>query len=249
MKEYSNGFERPVNMNGHTVQADLDVSDGADPNYFVSQLAAEVFGADTKFVGQQFHFHAGSEHTIDDERYDLEMHTVHYPEETKEGFFAAALGIVFSADEEKVTAKLSWAEERIIDTFFDSLQFDDESLENAGPTVDMITYGNLMMMVDFNNRWSYHGSVTTPPCATSVYWNVLQTIYPVKAEHLALFKGQLDKVEGLKAAGNWREIQDTTPEHAVMVINQNKNKGLVAGPLSWLMNMLQKIQNMVTKNK
>lgn len=249
MKEYSNGFERPVNMNGHTVQADLDVSDGADPNYFVSQLAAEVFEADTKFVGQQFHFHAGSEHTIDDERYDLEMHTVHYPEETKNGFLAAALGIVFSADEEKVTAKLSWAEERIIDTFFDSLQFDDEGAENDGPIVDMITYGNLMMMVDFNNRWSYHGSVTTPPCATSVYWNVLQTIYPVKAEHLALFKGQLDKVDGLKAAGNWREIQETTEEHAVMVINQNKNKGLVAGPLSWLMNMLQKIQNMVTKNK
>lgn len=52
MKKYSNGFDRPVNMNGHTVQTDLDVTEGADPNYFVSQLADSVFGADTKFVGQ-----------------------------------------------------------------------------------------------------------------------------------------------------------------------------------------------------
>jgi len=106
-----------------------------------------------------------------------------------------------------------------------------------------------MMMVDFNNRWVYKGSVTTPPCATNVYWNVLHTIYPVKAEHLALFKGQLDKVDGLKAAGNWREIQETTEDHAVMFVQQQKNKGLIAGPLSWLMNFLEKVQNMVTKNK
>ena len=247
MKEYSNGFERPVNMNGHTVQTDLDVADGADPNYFVSQLAGEVFGADTKFVGQQFHFHAGSEHTIDEVRHDLEMHTVHYPEETKEGFLAAALGIVFSVED--YTANLSWAEERIIDTFFDSLQFDDESAENEGPTVDMVTYGNLMMMVDFNNRWVYKGSVTTPPCATNVYWNVLHTIYPVKAEHLALFEGQLDKVDGLKDAGNWREIQETTEEHSVMFVEQNKNKGLINGPLSSLVNILGRIQNWLARNK
>ena len=240
MKEYSNQFGAQQNMNGHTVQIDLDVAEGADPNYFISQLAGEVFGADTKFVGQQFHFHAGSEHTIDDERYDLEMHTVHYPEETKEGFIAAALGIVFSI--ENYTAKLSWAEERIIDTFFDSLQFDDTTAAGVtGPVIDMVTYGNLMQMVDFNNRWVYKGSVTTPPCATNVYWNVLQTIYPVKAKHVELFKEQLDKVTGLKDAGNWRLIQETTEEHAVMVVEQKKDKGLIAGPMSMITKLMEKI--------
>jgi carbonic anhydrase len=234
-------------MNGHTVQIDLDVADDADPNYFVSQIAADVFGAETTFVGQQFHFHAGSEHTINDVRHDLEMHTVHYPDATTGDFIAAALGIVFSVED--YTANLSWAEERIIDTFFDSLQFEDESEANAGPIIDMVTYGNLMMMVDFNNRWVYKGSVTTPPCAGFVYWNVLSTIYPVKAEHLALFEAQLDKVEGLKDAGNWREIQEATEEHAVMYVQQRKNNGLIATPLNWITKFFEWMQRWVTANK
>jgi len=44
------------------------------------------------------------------------------------------------------------------------------------------------MMLDMQNRWTYRGSVTTPPCAVAVYWNVLRTVYPIKAKHLALFK-------------------------------------------------------------
>ena len=43
----------------------------------------------------------------------------------------------------------------------------------ANPVVDLVTYGDLMNMVDKKNRWVYQGSVTTPPCAQRVYWNVL----------------------------------------------------------------------------
>ena len=48
-------------------------------NLYTSQLAEKVFGTGTDWAGAQFHLHAGSEHTINGERYDLEMHTVHYP--------------------------------------------------------------------------------------------------------------------------------------------------------------------------
>jgi len=68
-----------------------------------------------------------------------------------------------------------------------------------------------MMMVDMQNRWTYRGSVTTPPCATAVYWNVLRTIYPLKPKHLDQFKLQLakntDQNPSLLLTGNWREIQ------------------------------------------
>lgn len=104
------------------------------------------------------------------------MHTVHYPPagETYDGdFVASAMGIIFSVD--KYTADLSFAEEEVIDNFFSSLKWSD----TGSPIVDMVTYGSLMEMVDSNNRWIYKGSVTTPPCATFVYWNVLSTIYPV----------------------------------------------------------------------
>ena len=56
--------------------------------------------------------HAGSEHTIDDVRHDLEMHTVHYPSdgvESSTGYIASAMGLVFSVD--KYTAELDFKEQ------------------------------------------------------------------------------------------------------------------------------------------
>ena len=62
-----------------------------------------------------------------------------------------------------------------------------------------------MELVDLNNRWVYKGSGTVPPCSGFGYWNVLSTVYPIKDEHLALFKDQLDR-EDLSELGNYREI-------------------------------------------
>lgn len=179
----------------------------------------------------QFHLHAGSEHTIDGVRHDLEMHTVHYPDIAPydgtglfaNDFMASAVGLVFSVD--KYTADLTFAEQQVIDNFFDSLKWDD----TGSPVVDMVTYGSLMEMVDSNNRWVYKGSVTTPTCATFVYWNVLSTIYPVSQKHLDLFKAQLNAgadssvytEKGLAEYGNWREIQ-TIDKHDVFYVQQKE---------------------------
>ena len=73
----------------------------------------------------------------------------------------------------------------------------------------MILYGDLMDIVDTNNRWVYKGSVTTPPCDRYVYWNVLSKIYPISEKHLQLIKTkQLDQGEDgkLDARGNWRAV-------------------------------------------
>jgi hypothetical protein len=47
------------------------------------------------------------------------MHTVHTASETLNGIGYAAVGIMFSVDE--YTADLTDAEQKVIDTFFDSL--------------------------------------------------------------------------------------------------------------------------------
>jgi hypothetical protein len=70
-----------------------------------------------------------------------------------------------------------------------------------------------MMMVDMTSRWTYKGSVTTPPCATTVYWNVVKKIYPVSQKHFDQFKNQMKRgankfaSEGPAAFTNYREIQ------------------------------------------
>jgi carbonic anhydrase len=181
-KAYSNQVDANSKFNGHTSQVNLDAANGS--SMFTSKIAEQIFGADNEFSASQFHFHSGSEHTIDNKRFDLEMHTVHFPKDVENDFIAAAVGILFSVEE--YTANLSWSEQALINTFFDSLKWSDMS--DDGPTVDLVTYGNLMQMVDTNNRYIYKGSVTTPPCATFVYWNVLSTVYPISLRHVTLFK-------------------------------------------------------------
>ena len=103
------------------------------------------------------------------------MHTVHFPKSAKNGVIAAAMGIFFSTD--RFDDSVTPAQTQIIDDFFDSLKW---NVATGEPTAPKVTYGDLMMMVNMRTRWSYKGSVTTPPCATTVYWNVVKTIYPVK---------------------------------------------------------------------
>jgi carbonic anhydrase len=80
-------------------------------------------GGPDKFIGVQFHFHAGSEHTVDGKRHDLEMHTVHLPVEARGDFKYAAMGIIFSVND--YNARLTEDQEKVIDDFFDSLSWDD----------------------------------------------------------------------------------------------------------------------------
>ena len=146
------------------------------------------------------------------------MHTVHFPNpnneaNTKNGFIAAAMGLFFSVND--YTKTVTPAQEAIIDEFFDSLQW---TVTDSNPKVDEVTYGKLMMMADMNNRWTYTGSVTTPPCAQNVYWNVLRTIYPIKKRHLDQFMNQLGRTDKMRDTGNYRLIQKETVHHNPWII-------------------------------
>lgn len=81
-------------MNGHTSIVQVD----SKMQYFYSDLSRNVYGGDKLFKGVQFHFHAGSEHTVDNRRYDMEMHTVHTPSKLRRGIKYAAVGMLFSLD-------------------------------------------------------------------------------------------------------------------------------------------------------
>lgn len=162
----------------------------------------------------QFHFHSPSEHTIDGSYMDLEMHTVHLAREPELGDMKyAAMGLMFSVDN-YTHGDLSVEMIEIIDNFFDNLEW---TTTDRNPIVPLVSYGDLMMMADMKNRWVYKGSVTTPPCATYVYWNVVRRIYPIKQHHLDKFKAQLAR-DNLQDIGNYREIQEYTEAHMGHVI-------------------------------
>ena len=220
-KVYSNQKDEEVAWVGDTTKVTLN--DG--PNMFTSKIGTTIFGANPQWNAAQFHFHAGSEHTIDNRRYDFEMHTVHLAEDTVGGFGYAAVGIIFSVNE--YTAKLTHAEQKIIDTFFDSVDL----TKTNDPVQSLITYGDLMNMVDTDNRYVYKGSVTTPPCGQSVYWNVLSTVYPISQRHVDLFKQQLARADqgNLDSTGNWRAIQGIDRHNVIRVVDTKFGSELATG--------------------
>lgn len=105
-------------VNGYTTQVAVDRA-GQKTQTFHSKLADSVYGGGSRYTGVQFHFHAGSEHTVDGVRHDFEMHTVHLAEETINNFGYAAMGLMFSVNKHNAVS-----EEIVekIDAFFDSLQ-------------------------------------------------------------------------------------------------------------------------------
>jgi carbonic anhydrase len=105
----------------------------------------------------------------------MEMHTVSLPNKNERSteFMAAAVGIIF--DVNNYSKNVSERQVEIIDDFFEKLGFNKRN-----HVAIYINYGELIDALDTENRWVYKGSVTTPPCATTVYWNVLRTVYPIK---------------------------------------------------------------------
>jgi len=108
----------------------------------------------------------------------LELHTVHHPPKVTDtasnnGFVAAAVGIIF--DTKNYDKSVTTGQVAIIDNFFESLKYNEKNDPKSN-----VAYGELLNAVDTNNRWVYKGSVTTPPCDKTVYWNVVKTVYPIK---------------------------------------------------------------------
>jgi len=108
--------------------------------------------------------------------------------------FASAVGIIFDRYNYDPTVT---AEERlVIDKFFDAINFgsssttkDKDGYTELAKEVD-IPYGQLTKTVDFANRWVYSGSLTTPPCTTSVYFQVADRVLPISEKHFNAYVAQ-----------------------------------------------------------
>ena len=136
------------------------------------------------------------------------------------------MGVMFSVSEANI--ELKEEDQKIIDDFFESLKWD---ITTGTPTAEEVPYGNLMMMVNTKDRWVYKGSVTTPPCATYVYWNVLTTIYPIKQSTLDNFKKQLARKTDLEKYGNYREIQKLDLQQPKILKAKVEDKGVTTALL------------------
>jgi len=154
--------------------------------------------------------HSGSENTIDGKQYDVEMHVVHLPDspttEENTALFACAMGLMFDVDD--YDQSVTDDQKQIINTFFDTLDYGNA----ATPVPSTVALGALLEMADFENRYAFRGSLTTPPCTRNIYFNVLSTIYPIRQSDLDKYNAQLNRMTpGLGSdnggTGNFRKPQ------------------------------------------
>lgn len=151
--------------NAHTVQFNIDGDNKVQLNNKSYQLL-------------QFHYHALSEHTINDRYYPLEVHFVHKHSDTD----FAVLGIMF----------IEGNENALFTKYLDKFPTSKGDYQSD----DMI---DLLSLLPANKSYyHYSGSLTTPPCSEVVNWYVLQK--PLEAS-----KEQIEKLSKI-LHDNYRPI-------------------------------------------
>ncbi|WP_229696081.1 carbonic anhydrase [Paenibacillus albidus] len=143
-------FPSRVSMvnNGHTIQVNLKNPD--------NQITIEG----TSYTLQQFHFHLPSEHQIDGNNAEMELHFVHKSEDGK----IAVLGALITAGAENTELNKLW-----------SVLPAEESEQEV--ELDGMFDLNQLLPADMDS-FRYQGSLTTPPCTEGVQWVVLE--HPVQ---------------------------------------------------------------------
>jgi carbonic anhydrase len=154
--------------NGHTIEAEAEEGN-----------SVSVHGARSAL--KQIHFHAPSEHTIDEVSYAAEVHFVHKTE-------AGEITVVGVLIEEGPKANAAWQ------PYIDGMGLSkDEEIET---TIDWEA-----MLPESHMTYRYTGSLTTPPCTEGVHWMLMETPVQLSAEQIA---AMTDAYEG-----NNRPVQDT----------------------------------------
>lgn len=151
---------KPSNLNivnnGHTIQANCAEGSGI-----------EVDGVRYELL--QFHFHAPSEHTINGQFSDMELHLVH---KSADGNLAV-VGVMLNKG----------AENAAFAPVFDNMPavVDEENNPDAlVNTEDLLPEDGL--------TYRYIGSLTTPPCSENVRWYVMKTPVEVSEAQVAAFE-------------------------------------------------------------
>ncbi|CAO1357250.1 unnamed protein product [Diamesa hyperborea] len=164
------------------------------------------------YTFEKLHFHwtekdcAGSEHAINYKKYAAEAHLVYYNSKypnidqaanaiNNDGIVVIAVLVEIAPDSGNTTKP-----------FMNYLR----NVLRAGTvykeTVNLFTIEDIIQSKYFN-YFSYHGSLTTPPCSEAVKWIVAKQPLTITPAELAQFN-QLRNEKGLPMTNNWRPIQE-----------------------------------------
>lgn len=154
-----------VSDNGHTIKVDLEA-------------AGSLHLDDRAYELVQFHFHAGSEHTVDGQHYPLEAHFVHASDDGH----LAVVGVFFEEGATNPALDALWA-----------------AIPHEGETHGLGQVDPNAFLPSDHHAWRYAGSLTTPPCSEGVAWTVMQTPITASAGQIEVFTAHY--------SNNYRPVQ------------------------------------------
>uniref|UniRef100_A0A672L6D7 Carbonic anhydrase n=1 Tax=Sinocyclocheilus grahami TaxID=75366 RepID=A0A672L6D7_SINGR len=175
-------------------------------------------GLPATYKAVQFHLHwgendgQGSEHSVDGERYPMELHIVHIKE--KYGSLGDALndstGVAVTSGQNKQL-------DRVIEAL-GKVRYEGELLFKI--TCCFLFF--ISLSIQLSNKLSYHrylGSLTTPGCDQAVVWTVFQQTLPISKKQLLFgtekpMTGVFRPVQNL----NGRVVYTSVPAHSLCVL-------------------------------
>ncbi|KAG6543722.1 hypothetical protein Mapa_014906 [Marchantia paleacea] len=139
-----------------------------------------------------FHFHSPSEHQINGQSYDLELHLVHQlvsPNSTH----LAVIGLLYNQGHDDSST------DHFLQQVFDALP--SVQVPNTTRYMDTILdFSPLVPMLD-GSYARYSGSLTTPPCTENVIWTVMLN------ENLKMSPRQFEAYKNIFEVPNSRPLQ------------------------------------------
>ncbi|XP_066301511.1 carbonic anhydrase-like isoform X1 [Branchiostoma lanceolatum] len=182
------GFDTPpadaqmrIKNNGHAIQVDLLSKTGKSDNYQISGG-----GLPGTYNVLQFHFHWGSEHTVNGKRYDAEMHVVTWNAK----YPSASAASTVTPDGFAVLSVLLEATSKTTNPGMQNIVSQLSNVANKGmnytyPTSFSV---NSLFPADKANYWRYMGSLTTPKCNEVVVWTIFKTSLKISQDQINALK-------------------------------------------------------------
>ena len=166
-----------------TYQNDFSIS---TPTLDNGNITVKINGTTFTYKLLNIHFHLKSEHTINGENYDMEMHIVHENtnKEDKNNLHMV-IAYIFEIDDDD--------EEN---SFINSIGF------NTGEEVKNV---NVKDIVQNEDVYYYKGFVTSPHCAEEVNWVVIDDIKSMSQKQFDKFEEYFKKLNSNYGDGNNRK--------------------------------------------
>ncbi|XP_058075634.1 alpha carbonic anhydrase 7-like [Magnolia sinica] len=150
--------------------------------------AGSLFVNGMEYVLRQCHWHSPSEHTVDGQRYNLEVHMVHESLDKK----IAVVGIMY-----KIGRR---------DKFLTELMDYVRAISNSKDAEKVVGLVNPKhIKLGSRKYYRYMGSLTTPPCTEGVTWTIIKKVRTVSREQVRLFREAVRDDSQMNA----RPTQDT----------------------------------------